>query len=303
MKKLIIEHNKLQIVTQEVPTPQLGERLIKVIAVGLNRLDLFMLQGLFAGDAPGIELIGVDIISQQLVMALLPQGAMAEYVAIHEEALCYIPTLPSTFQDFILAAWPEALAVAANTILNGTTGNRILLQTAGGIMNILAVIAKQQQMEALLVTSNKKYQFCEQLGVSLINYEEDHNWWQYYKNSCDILIDTLGGEAFSNAMKCLAPGGIAYVMGVLETSNANVNLASILLKNNTIQGFTIKDKNAAVKRALLARAWEKCGDDIINGKLVAPIDKIYPFTEYNVAFTRLLERKNYGKIILLFNEA
>ena len=131
MQAIVVDKNSKKLVLDTVPTPKLRshEVLIKVEASAVNRADLLQAAGKYPppkGESTiiGLECSGIiidysddceiagkskiyDINSK--VMALLPGGGYAQYVAVQESHL--IP-IPSNLSFELAAGIPEAFLTA-----------------------------------------------------------------------------------------------------------------------------------------------------------------------------------------------
>eukprot|EP01017_Pseudomicrothorax_dubius_P047603 TRINITY_DN8571_c0_g4_i3.p1 TRINITY_DN8571_c0_g4~~TRINITY_DN8571_c0_g4_i3.p1 ORF type:complete len:131 (+),score=43.26 TRINITY_DN8571_c0_g4_i3:123-515(+) len=93
----------LQIAEREIPVPKEGEVLLKVVAFGINRLDIPQRKGTYqapkgASDILGVEASGYIVNPTTLepdqsrpVMALLVGGGYAEYVTVPKTQLMDVP--------------------------------------------------------------------------------------------------------------------------------------------------------------------------------------------------------------------
>ena len=115
--------SRLAIVDVDTPVPKKGEVLVKVHATALNRADLMQRAGKYppppgASDILGLEMAGVitDLGEGSTrwqvgdrVLGLLSGGGYAEYVAVPEGHLMFMPTQLSFVEA---AAIPEAFLTA-----------------------------------------------------------------------------------------------------------------------------------------------------------------------------------------------
>src|SRR5581483_10839812 len=126
MRAIVIRDQALHIADRPVLDPSGGEVRVRVRAAGVNRADLLQRMGMYPAppgapaDIPGLEFAGeIDALGPDAkewnvgdaVMGLVPGGAYAEFVVLHERMLARVPSEMS-FRD--AAAIPEAFLTAAD---------------------------------------------------------------------------------------------------------------------------------------------------------------------------------------------
>jgi NADPH2:quinone reductase len=312
MDKLIIESPSVfKIATGPVPSFDPSTHvLIEVLAAGINRIDLLILDGKTKPQnvvtTPGLEIVGRNTQTKEIVIALVEFGGFAQYVAVPKESVIVVD-LPLSIEK--IAALPEALAVAAHTLIRHKeliAGAPVLIHGGtSGMGNFLIQVAKKYSKAVITtVGENNKFEFCHNLGIEhVFNYHEDSFEIAAQKlGGVNFAIDILGGKYFQKTISSMAVGGKVMVMAVMAGSIAEVNLAAVLMKNLTIEGMTIKNKANDVKAALIRSALKELSDDLVSGKIKAMIDSVFDYQDHETAFARLRNRQNLGKIILRFNQ-
>ncbi|HEX7526951.1 MAG TPA: hypothetical protein VF327_11625, partial [Gaiellaceae bacterium] len=104
MRAAVIHGGALRLEVRPDPVPQAGEILLRVRASGVNGADVLQRAGRYPPppgapvDIPGLECAGETEAGERL-MALLPGGAHAELVTVHESHTLPVPGNVS---------WPEA---------------------------------------------------------------------------------------------------------------------------------------------------------------------------------------------------
>lgn len=294
----------------EAPIPQVTsplETLVKVEAAGLNRIDLLTIDGTTRTtsqvETPGVELFGTEVQTGRKVMALVPQGAFAEYVVCPRDGLveCNL-----NLRSEQIAALPEALAVCQKALVNflKPTEERPILIHGGssGIGSFLIQVAKKFTKNVVTtVGDDNKKEFCKQYGINhVLNYRTES-----YDKLCQELggayhvIDILGGQYFDKTIASLGQQGSIMIMAVMNGNIANINLAGLLMKNLHIEGMTLKDKSPSYKSELISNAMNLLGADLNNGTIEIPLD-VYSFDDHDIALDKMRRRDNRGKIVLKF---
>lgn len=181
-----------------VPVPGPGEIVIRVVAAGLNFVDVSQARGTFAhGPQPpyvaGIEGAGPVVAVGDGVKGLelgtpvigvnVMGGAFAEYMLLAAAAAAPVPTGWSEEQALgMVVSWPTALA-ALKPLGGLTAGQTVLIHAAAGGTGQAAVrMAKHYGGTVIAVASRSKHEVVRGLGA-------DH---VLDSRSPDLAADVLG---------------------------------------------------------------------------------------------------------------
>ena len=209
----------------EIPTPGIGQVLVRVRAAGVNPADFMNRQtGVFSGTPPftlgwdvaGIVAAvgpGVTLFGQgDEVFGLLPfprgAGAYAEYVLAPTRALVRKP--PSL--SFIEAAALPLAGLTAWQMLVETAqisaGSTVLITGAtGGVGHLAVQIAKARGAHVTAVVSSRNAELARSLGADDII---DYTAADFSKEitGLDVVFDVIGGDYPLRALDVLRPGGM-----------------------------------------------------------------------------------------------
>lgn len=296
---------KPEFVEAQVPEPKDGERLIKVKAFAINRADLLQIDGLYnapdASNIPGLEVSGLDVESGEEVCALVASGAYAEYVCVSQ--LQVFPK-PKALGFREAAALPEALVTGYMNLFKNAKaeGGQTALIHGGssGIGSFAIQMCKLKGVNVIAsVGEQSKGQRCMELGAQLVvDYKDDFG--ALLKGRVDIVLDILGGQHLLKNLSCLRMGGKLCLIAVMSGSEAEINLAAILMKNLSIMGSTLRSKSASEKHELIKSALLEFGAHIESGDLKPVIDSVYGFDELQMALQRVRSRDHFGKVVVEF---
>jgi len=211
--------------TREVPTPGIGQLLVKVSAAGVNPADMMNRQtGIFSGPPPftlGWDVSGVVSAvgpgvtlfkAGDEVFGLLPfprgGGAYAEYVLAPTRAMVRKPPALSFVEAAALplaglTAW-QALVETAQIGL----GSRVLITGAGGGVGHLAVqIAKAKGAYVIAVASAEGADIARRFGADeVIDYQTADV--AEVVSDLDVFFDVVGGDYPLKALSTLRRGGV-----------------------------------------------------------------------------------------------
>src|SRR5690606_21509489 len=113
----------------------------------------------------------------------------------------------------------------------------------------------------------------------------------------DVVFDPVGGDAFDNAMRCIAFGGRLVIIGFTSGRIPSASAGRILIKGCAVLGSSwtaIWQRQPAVVR----RAFNDMARWYAAGALRPEIDRRMPFEQAADALRLLAERKVAGKIVL-----
>jgi NADPH2:quinone reductase len=314
MKAIVISRlggpEVLELKDMPAPTPAAGESLVRVEAAGVNFADIMTAQGGYPG-APkppliaGREFSGVLEDSGQRVMGYAQWGAFAEYVAARSELLWPVPAewtaedgaaFPVNYFTAYLAYWKAGLT-------EGSPGKRVLIHAvAGGVGTAAVQIGKILGVETYGTSSSQeKLARVKELGLQHgINYKdrdyEDAINDLTQGSGVDAVFEMLGGEHTSKSVRCLRDFGRVIVYGSATGRSGNVDTRLLYAKGTSVHGLwlTYLSRN----RPLMDQAWKQLSTWAHEGKLHPVVGDVLPWERASEAYRLLVERKNFGKVIL-----
>ncbi|WP_169541696.1 NADP-dependent oxidoreductase [Nocardiopsis halophila] len=222
----------LHLVEKEVPSPGLGQVLVKVRAAGMNPTDYKHRSGRrFLGDPPyvlGWDVSGVVVAAGigvtlyrpgDEVFGMLPYaygaGSHAEYAV--GPARAFAPK-PSSLDHVHAAAVPLAALTAWQALVDTAdlkAGQKVLVHAAaGGVGHFAVQIAKARGAYVVGTASAPKHDFVKSLGADeVIDYREQD--FAEAVSGADVVLDTVGADTAPRSLEVLRPGGI--VVSILPT--------------------------------------------------------------------------------------
>lgn len=304
----------------EAPEPRAnsGELVIASRAWGVNHADLVLLSGNYYLSPefpfiPGMELAG-EVVAVgprcgsfrigDRVASYVEQGGYAELVAAKASATMRLPVampfdvaagFPATYGTALIALRHRAQLRRGETLL--------VLGAAGGVGLAAVEVGKQLGATVIAAASNK-----EKLAVAaahgadhLVNYRSDDLIAGVREltggEGADVVFDPVGGDAFDNAMRCIAFGGRLVVIGFTSGRIPSASAGRILIKGCSVLGSSWtaiwQRKPATVRQAFndLTR-WYSAG------ALRPEINRRMPFEQAANALRLLAERNVAGKVVL-----
>ena len=327
-----------QLIYTEVPKPTIGpkEVLIRVHACGLNRLDIWTRQGMRGVTIPLPHILGCDIAGEVVEIgtqvkeiklgtrAIVAPGiscGQCNWCKTGWDSLCdqyqilgfqldggYAEFVKVPFQNVIpitdrysweeWASTPLVFLTAWHMLVTRAQlqkGETVLIQAAGsGVGSAAIQIAKVLGARVLTTIGNdEKEQFAKQLGADhVINYKRT----DFVKETqaltkgkgVEVVLEHIGGQTFEKSLATLGKRGRLVTCGVTSGPTAELDLRFLFVRQHAIMGCYMggrKELNEAI-------------DLLKQGRLKPVVDTTFPLAQAQEAHKRMLERKNFGKIVL-----
>jgi NADPH2:quinone reductase len=324
MKALILENfnTPYQIKEIEKPAAGKGEVLVKILASGVNPLDLKIIAGQAAhakAKLPavlGIDMAGVVEAVGEAVSGFKPgdevygmtggingiQGSLAEYAAVDARLLAIKPKTLSMRQAaavplIFITAW-EGLVDRANV----RTGQSVLIHGgAGGIGHIATQIAVARGAKVYSTVKTTQADLIIGYGATPIDYEtlsvEDYNEKYTAGEGFDIIFDTVGGATLDNSFKS-AKQYTGHVLSALGWGSHS--LAPLSFRGATYSGvFTLYPLICGKGRVHHGEILAEATRLIEEGKVFPLVDDVeYSFETIGKAYRAQEQRTANGKVII-----
>ena len=303
------------------PLPRLGpgEVLIKVAAVGINRVDTFQRMGNYIVPDGGTDLLGLEIAGEVVarddaaatwsvgdrVCALTVGGGYAEYCPAPAAHCLPIPkgldlvqaaSLPETTFTVWTNVFERAALQPSETLLvhGGSSGIGVAaIQMAANLGSPVAVTAG----------SAEKCAACRSLGADLaVNYRTD-DFVAAVRDftggkGVDVILDMVGGDYVARNMEALAIEGRLVNIAFLGGSRVDLDLRPIMSKRLAITGSTLRpisaERKAAIATALRERIWPL----IEAGRIKPVVHATFPLAQAAEAHRLMESSAHIGKIML-----
>ena len=313
-----ISHNgQLHFETVDLPTLADSQVRIAIKAAGINRADLLQRDGHYRGllnPILGLEVsgiitqVGAKVTSFQegdAVMALLDGGGYAS--TVNAEASLCMP-IPPGFTFPQAAALPEALFTWWNCLYDShaisKTDTLLIQGGSSGIGTIGIQIARHFGADVFVtVGTQEKAQLCQTLGAShsIVYTQEDfaerilsltHN------HGVGYIVDCVGAEYLSRNLQCLKPQGKLIIIGAQRGITGSLPLTTLMIKNASIIGSTLRDKSVDHKSMLAKKMMPEVTKAFQNNSIRPIVFKEFTLQDACQALTLMQSRQHYGKIVL-----
>lgn len=316
----------LQLARRPIPQAGPGEVLIRVVASGVNRPDVFQRQGHYApppgaSDLPGLEVAG-ELVGGHFdgdnpfglgrgdaVCALLAGGGYAEYVAA---PLAQCLPVPRGLSLVEAAALPENyFTVWSNVFERGQLGRgeggaqeTLLVQGGSSGIGVSAIQLAHALGHRVFATAGtaEKCAACEDLGAIAINYRTQDFVHEVHRHTegrgVDVILDMVAGDYIPREIDALAVGGRLVLIATLGGSKAQIDAAAVMRRRLTLTGSTLRARDVAFKGALAVQLHEKVWPLLEAGAVRPVIHQVFPAAEAARAHALMESSAHIGKLVL-----
>jgi NADPH2:quinone reductase len=309
----------LRLCERPLPVLKAGEVLIRVLAAGVNRPDVFQRLGQYpvppgASDLPGLEVAGEIVDGElgasgfrkgDLVCALVQGGGYAEFCAAPLEQCLPVPkglspleaaSLPETF----FTVWSNVFQRAALQ-----PGESLLVQGGSSGIGVTAIQLAAALGHRVFATagSEDKCRACEKLGAErAINYKTE-DFAAVVKEltggkGVDVVLDMVGGDYLKREIACLADDGRLVLIALLGGARAEIDLGQVLRRRLTVTGSTLRPRPVAFKAQIARELRERVWPLIEAGTIRPVIYRSFPLEQAAAAHALMESSAHVGKIML-----
>ena len=309
----------LRVEQRPVPRPGPGEVLVEVAFAGVNRPDVLQRLGRYpppagASDIPGLEIAGRvvalgesidDTLFGREVCALVTGGGYAQYcLARAEHCLAVGSGVPLVEA----AALPETLfTVWHNVFERGWACDGETLLVHGGTSGIGTMAIKLGKLFGLTVVvtcgSDAKCAAARVLGADhAINYRTEDFVERVGELSggrgAHLALDMVAGSYTQRNLDCLADDGRLVTIAVLGGAVAEINMAKLMVRRQTVTGSTLRGRSAEFKALLADEIARNVWPLVEDGSLRPALDRVFPLARAAEAHARMESGEHVGKIVL-----
>ncbi len=311
----------LQVRDQPDPQPKPGQVLVEVEAAGVNFADIMAARGGYPGTpepplVAGREFTGRRADSGERVMGYTQSKAFAEKIVTSPDLLWPVPdawsaaeaaAFPVNYFTAYFAYWKAGLVgEAAQALRRGSRPRlpkRVLIHAvAGGVGTAAVEIGRVLEVEMYgTSSSDDKLAAIAKLGLQHpINYQrldyEEEIRRLTGGEGVDAVFEMLGGEHVAKSVRCLAILGRVITYGSATGERAALDPRILYDRQTSVHGLWLAKMSQ--RPELMLPAWAQLQQWIAAGSLHPVIGHELPLENIADAYRLMIERKNYGKVVL-----
>lgn len=309
----------VEIADVDAPTPDDDKVLIDVHAAGVTFPDVLQTRGLYqikppVPFTPGSEVAGVvraapegsGVAAGQRVAAFVGFGGFCETVAADPAMVFPLPDRMSFEQG---AAVPMNVLTAHFALQRRAAlreGETVLVHgAAGGVGSASIQLAKALGARVIgVVSTEAKADLARAAGADDVVFADG------FKDAVkeltggrgvDVVVDPVGGDRFTDSLRCLAREGRLLVIGFTGGEIPTVKVNRLLLNNISVVGVAWGEFFLH-HMGYLHEQWNDLLPLLAAGKLDPHIGARYPMDKAADALASMEERSAVGKVVLEVSE-
>lgn len=309
---------------KEIPPPPLRPRgvRIRVAAAGVSFATQLVVAGKYQRRpplpfVPGTEVVGTVIEAAPdaeapppgtRVFAVLDWGGYAEEAVADD---IHVVPIPDGLPMEPAVAFPISYPTAGSALLwraRVAPGDWVLVQGAAGGVGLAGVeIAKAMGARVVARAGAAKHDLLRARGADVVldSALPFRDAVLDATGGVACVLDTIGGDAFDESLRCLGDGGMLAVIGFAGGGIPTVAANLLLLKNIAVGGVNWgtyvgwspgdnRQRHAPRARALWARLvhwWQE-------GALRPEVHAAFPLAQFREAMAEVRARRSAGRVIL-----
>jgi NADPH2:quinone reductase len=299
------------------PTPKEGEALVKLEAIGINFIDIYMRSGLYKAPLPltlGQEGAGVvEAVGPQVTEVKVGDrvaysgttGSYAEYAVVPAARLVKLPD----GVDAKTGAAAMLQGMTAHYLSHSTyplkAGDTALVHAAaGGVGLLLVQMAKMRGARVIgTVSTEEKAKLAREAGADEVILYTQQDFEAEVKRltngrGLQVVYDSVAKTTFEKGLNCLAPRGYMVLYGQSSGPVPPFDLAQLGAKGSLFITRPTLGHYTLTREELLQRAGDVLGW-IGSGRLKLRIEQTFPLKDAAEAHRRLEGRQSTGKLLLV----
>ncbi|QND53760.1 NAD(P)-dependent alcohol dehydrogenase [Phyllobacterium sp. 628] len=325
--------DNLKLVDAEIPTPGSNEILIKVAAASLNYRDKLLVDSGFGLPDPLIEpvsplsdlsgtvvAIGAGVTrfgkDDRVISTFIPgwidgrgfgtardpnsrylgsplQGALAEYIVLHEDWAVRAPSKLNDIQSSTLSCAGLTAWTALVERGNIRAGEIVVVLGTGGVSIFGLQIALMHGAQVIVVSGDdKKLARAKELGAHHGINRKKEDWVEaVYRLTndygADHILETIGGAHLDKSLNATAVGGRISLIGVIDGFEISGGFSPFGRKRVVVEGIQVGHRRSLEE---LVAAYDLTG-------IIPVVDATYKMADFVAALDHL-ERGPFGKIVV-----
>ncbi|MBK4725371.1 zinc-dependent alcohol dehydrogenase family protein [Pantoea agglomerans] len=317
----------LEVIDVDVPAPAANEVQIRVQAIGLNRAEImyrngeYVIEPVFPArlgyEAAGVvDAVGADVVGFMPgdKVSVIPSFTFTQYGMYGEVVNAPVHAVVKHPENlsFAEAAASWMMYVTAYGALveygNLQAGQNVVIRAASSSVGLAAIqIANMLGAKpiALTRTSEKRDMLLKAGAVAVIATAEQDMVAEITCVSsgegAHIVFDPVGGPDVAKLIQVMAPQGMFFQYGALDSRDMVIPVFDILGKHLTVRGYELFEITTDADKLVRAKAFVSEG--LRSGKLKPVIDKTFPLDDIAEAQRYMEANGQVGKIVVTVQSA
>lgn len=297
--------------------PDGGEVLVRILAAPINPADLNLIEGTYGVKAhlpatPGIEGCGVveasgsaDFEEGDHVIFLRRSSTWASHTIVPGETLYKLPRGIDPHQAAMLKVNPATAWRLLHGFGDLKPGDWIVQNVGNsGVGRCVIQLARDLGIRTVsFVRRAGLFDELRTLGADHV-FLDDDNGFNSAREALGgaiaaLAFNAVGGDSALRLMKLLRPNGCHITYGAMGRKPLTIPNGLLIFQGIQLRGLWItrwiEDSPADEVRAVYGNLASR----VAAGKLVQPVDSIYPLEAFREALARLEAPERSGKVLLV----
>ncbi|MEM9220807.1 MAG: zinc-dependent alcohol dehydrogenase family protein [Pseudomonadota bacterium] len=307
----------IEVVERETQPLQVGQTRVKILRTPINPSDMFQVAGQYGIQPPlpavgGMEGVGevVEVSGDGLpvgskVLLADPPGAWATERVFRSDVLVPIPKADFD-QLAMLTVNPATAFLLLTKYVDVKEGDWIIISAANSATaRYITQLAKARNIKVASVVRR----------ASAIDAVRDAGADAAFVDGPDLLdevtaeldkapvlaLDAVAGETTGRLAATLRNGGTIVIYGGESAQPSVLSDASIIFKDVRVRGFWLVNWLTRASQQERVETYQALTQLILEQKLNAPIDRIFPLEEINEALAYTAKGGLNGKVLIAPN--
>jgi NADPH:quinone reductase-like Zn-dependent oxidoreductase len=186
-----------------------------------------------------------------------------------------------------------------------------LLHGGGGGVNTAGIQlcrALTPGSKLIVTAAPEKMERVKALGADqVINFRETPDFTEIVKEftgkkGVDLILDHVGAKYLAPNMNSLAYKGKLVVIGVISGIKAELNLALMMVKRQSIIGSVLRSRPVSEKGEIVSEFTRRALPRFADRSIVPIIEKVFTLDQVADAHRMMEEDRHFGKIVLRINQ-
>ncbi len=306
--------------TIDIPNPQKGQAIVKLLRAVINPSDLGMIGGSYGRLRPLPAVAGREGVGEVVelgpdteypkvgsIVRLPPEpGAWTQYQVCQAGELVEVPKgLPLDMCAMAFINPPTALCILDNFGELGE-GDWFIQNGAGSALGYFAVqMCKVRGIKTvnMLRNAEKKRSELESIGADLVVDEAEFNPKAVKEKTGGKLklgLNQIGGESVSNMIKAMGDSATVVTIGGMVGDPIRFPTRFLIFNDLALRGFWWDKWQRTHSKDRVKAVYGKIFEMIGNGTLKAPVDSVFKLEDIQKALSRAMENSRSGKVMIEF---
>ncbi len=306
--------------TVEIPDPQKGEAVVKLVRAVVNPSDLGMIGGSYGRLRPLPAIAGREGIGEVAALGPETEGPRIG-------ALVRLPSEPGAWTQYQIAKASDLLEIpdgldpdaAAMAFINPPTalcvldgfekmkpGDWLIQNGAGsalGIFMIQICSARGIKTVNMLRNAGKKRAMLEGYGADIVVDEAEFDAKAIKEatgNCLKLGLNQIGGASVSNMIKAMGDSATVVTIGGMTGEPVRFPTRFLIFNDLRLRGFWWDKWQRTHSRSECEALFSQVFELIAAGVLKAPVDSRYKMADIEAAMRRATENSRLGKVMIEF---